>query len=179
MEEEPPPEEEQPQVVEVTFPEVEKALDENRFADATEIIGQRRGEAGPLAGPILDVLNERALRGKALSEAVAANPERVKGLRITVTVAGMRTLGKVKSASPEGLAVDAIGMECKIRFQDIRPSTLHRLAGHAMKETPQNRLLLTRFLVDIGSTDEATEVLGELRKDPEVGEEARRLLSDL
>lgn len=179
LSEKPPEKEPEPEVLVLSFPEIDKALLENRFENALDIIGSKKKGADKLTLEMLDAAEERAKRGKAVTDAIASSGERVKGVRLIVGVAGMRSRAVARRASDNGIEVDAAGVVTTVRFGDLRPSEIVRLARSAMEETPQNRLLLARFLADCGSTEEAVNELGKLRSDPAVGEEASRLLSEL
>ena len=166
-------------VIVISFPEIEKSIKENRYAEALLTVEKERKSAGTVARNLLDVLAGRAKRGALLMDVVARSGERLKGERIPTTLAGMPALAVVGSASENGFDTDVAGISVSIPFTDVRPSTLHRLAAIVLENVPSNKLLLARFLVDIGDTEAAGVSLDSLRDDPEVGQEARRLLADL
>jgi len=163
----------------LSFPQVERALAARRYERALALIEKQRQEAGEVAADVLDLLAGRARRGREVLRLVASAGEKVKGVRLSVRLAGMRVRAVAVKATAEGVEVEAAGVRQLLPPEELAPLALYRLAAAAAGKRARARLLLARFLLDAGESEEAATLLGELARDPEVGEEARRLLSDL
>jgi hypothetical protein len=163
----------------VSFPEIDKLLAANGYADALAAVQKEQAAARDDAKKSLEILKSKAERGAKLTGLVVAGGAKLKGRRITVDIAGMRAQAKIESVSAEGLKVDAAGIPADVAWKEISQYVLCGLARDAMDNTPQNHLLIAKFLLDIGRKDEAVKELEPLFKVPEVAEEAKALMKGL
>ena len=105
-----------------SFPELERLLRQNRYAEALARMDEL-GEEVP------ESLRQQARDGKRLLDVVALSGQRLKGRRITVTFAGMRTRGRLIEATAGNLKVSVAGTTVDVAYSDITPRMLAALAG--------------------------------------------------
>ncbi|MBN1809360.1 MAG: DUF4832 domain-containing protein [Planctomycetes bacterium] len=160
------------------WPEIEKALAANRYDEALALIKTKSAGADENGRKSLEMLGARAARGNRLIAAVAANPAAVRGQKITVSVAGMKALAGITEVDKTGVQAAAAGMPLTVAWDAVSPFKLYSLAALALPDTPENKLLLAEFLVDIGRPDGAKALLKELKDSP-VAKQAADLLQRL
>lgn len=160
-----------------SYPEIEKLLQGNEYGKALDAIEKERKAGGDEAA--LKRLAQWARDGNTLIETVSKSGDALKGQRISVDYAGMRTRGRVASASDEGLEVSVVGDAVRLRYAEVRSSMLASLAGKVMEDTPANHLLLGRFLASAGEADEAREELKKVPEGSAEAEEAQEILKRL
>ena len=166
---EPPKKEEPP-----SFPEIDSALEQNRFADALSL-ADKQPAGTDTARKALDALKERARRGLTLIDAIVKNPDKVKGCRVSAVLAGARIGATVVSTAPDAVLAEALNTPVQVPYSDMTPFTLYLLAKSALGDAPASHLLLAQYLADIGRFAEAREELGSALNDPATTDSALKL----
>lgn len=156
-----------------SYPEIQNMLKKGRFEDALEAVRKAREEGG---GELLELLAEAAEDGLRFVGAVAASGEALKGERISVNFAGMRTRAVVVSAAAGGLIVEIAGTPIETRYADIKHEDLGGLAAKILPDEPGTHLRLGRFYYAVGEKEKAATELAKVPAGEEGSKKAQTIL---
>lgn len=111
----------------------------------------RPADAVPVASVPTDDAEGRARRRKQIIDAIVEGKERVKGVGISVKIYGVRTRARALGVAGEGIEVNAGGLVKTLRFDELDPVVLLRLAEAALKGNREGGALLRAFAEDVGA----------------------------
>jgi len=103
------------------------------------------------AGPTEEDRLKADVAASAMRAAVADALRAGKGASIFVSIAGMRTRGRVKNASDEGITVAVAGMDVIVPWDDLSPKEFYALA----RDLVADHALLYTYCFGVGLADEA------------------------